>query len=65
MRPTYENHNVGYNIVSDILGFNSQIRFGNISDGYCQRVRLYKSRRANLYKEPTGFPGSKDGPQVQ
>jgi len=65
MQSIYEGHNVDYNIVSDILNFNSQIRFGNILDKHCQRVRLYKSRRTGLYEEPTGFPSFKDGLQIQ
>ncbi len=65
MQFIYEDYNVGYNIVSDILGFNSQIRFKNIPDRYCQCVRLYRSRRTGLYKEPIEFPGFKDSLQVQ
>ncbi len=65
MRPIHESYNVGYNIVLDIFSFNSQIRFGNILNERCQHVHLYKSRRAGLYEEPTGFPNFKNGPQVQ
>ncbi len=65
MRLIYKNYNVDYNIVSYTLNFNSQIRFENISNKHRQRVGPYKSRRTNLYKKPTEFPGSKDGPQIQ
>ncbi len=64
MRPIYEDRNISYNIVSDILNFNSQVRFGNIPNRHYQHVRLYRSRRVNLYKEPTGFPNSRDGLQA-
>ncbi len=60
MRLIYKGYNVGYSIVSDTLGFNNQVRFGNILDRYRQRVRLYRSRRIGLYEESIGFPGSRD-----
>ena len=61
MQSIYEGYNVDYNIVSDTLGFNNQIRFENTLDRRRQRVRLYRSRRTGLYKESTGFSSFKDG----
>ena len=62
MRPIYKGYNIGYNIILNTPGFNSQIRLRNTLDKRRQHIRLYRSRRTGLYKEPTRFPGFKNGP---
>ena len=60
MRFIYKSYNIDYNLVSDIAGFNSQIRLENPLNRRCQYVRLYKSQQTDLYKESTGFLSFKD-----